>query len=102
MHIPITRRIRSIVDESLVYCHRGCEFDTCYRTLFFLCYFPFYIFINLFIYLNNFIIISKPFGLLNIALMTANNAYPIELMHSVASRICVIVFDNVPFDGHFV
>ena len=27
---------------------------------------------------------------------------PIELMHSVASRICVFVFDNVPFDGHFV
>ena len=35
-------------------------------------------------------------------LMTLTNAYPIELMHSVASRICVFVFDNVPFDGHFV
>ena len=40
--------------------------------------------------------------MLNITIMTANNAYPIELMHSVAYRICVIVVDNVPFDGHFV
>ena len=47
-------------------------------------------------------IISKPFGLPNIALMTEKNAYLIELMHSVASRICVFVFDNVLFDGHFV
>ena len=45
---------------------------------------------------------SKPFWLLNIALMTANNVYHIELMHSVASRISVFVFDNVPFDEHFV
>ena len=37
----------------------------------------------------------KTFGLLNIALMTANNAYPIELMNLVAFRICVFVFDNV-------
>ena len=33
--------------------------------------------------------------------MTANNAYHFELMHLVASRICVFVFDNVSFDGHF-
>ena len=25
-----------------------------------------------------------------------------EVMHSVASLNCVSVFDNVPFDGHFV
>ena len=35
-------------------------------------------------------------------LMTTNNAYPTELMHSVSSRICLFVFDNAPFDGHFV
>ena len=34
--------------------------------------------------------------------MTTNNAYPIESKHSVASRMCVIVFDNVPLDGHVV
>ena len=70
------------------------------------CFLRFYIFINLFTYLHVFkdlfIIISKPVGLLNIALMTKNNAYPIGLMHLVASSICVFVFDNVPFDGHFV
>ena len=99
MHMPITRRIRSIVDESLVHCHRGCAFEPCVLCVFL----RFYIFINLIIYLKIlFIIVSKPFGLLNIALKTANNAYPIELMHSVASRVCVFVFDNVPFDVHFV
>ena len=45
---------------------------------------------------------SKTLGLLNIALMKANHALPIELMLSVASHIRVFVFDNVPFDGHFV
>ena len=60
-------------------------------------------FFNLFIYLKiKVIIISKPFGLLNIALMKANIAYLIELMNSVASRICVFVFDNIPFDGQFI
>ena len=84
MHILITRRIRSIVDESLVVLSSSPV-----NAAFFL-NFQLYIFINLFIYFS-------------IALMTANNANPIELMHSVASRTeCVIVFDNVPFDGHFV
>ena len=32
--------------------------------------------------------------------MTANNAYPIELVHSVASHICVFMFDNVSFHEH--
>ena len=35
------------------------------------------------------VIISKPFRFINIALMTADNAYPFELMHSVVSRIYV-------------
>ena len=35
---------------------------------------------------------------LNIALMTANSSYRIELMHSVASRICVFMFAYVPFE----
>ena len=51
MHIPITRRIRSIVNASLVHCHGGCEFEPRDRTLFFVCFFRFYIFINLYIYL---------------------------------------------------
>ena len=58
----------------------------CFSFSFFF-FFRFYIFINLFFF--RFIIISKPFRLINIALMTANNAYPIELMHSVVSRIYV-------------
>ena len=55
MHIPITRRIRSIVDESLVHCHRGCEFESRHFTLFFV-FFMFYQFIYLFkdIIHNNF------------------------------------------------
>ena len=39
MHIGITRRIRSIVDETLVRCHGGCEFEPRHCTL----YFRFYI-----------------------------------------------------------
>ena len=42
------------------------------------------------------------FRLLSITLMTANSTYPIELMHSVACRMCIFVFANVPFKGHFV
>ena len=56
----------------------------------FLFFFRFYNLINLFIYRYN--SLSFPnyiFRLINIALMTANNAYPIELMHSVVSRIYV-------------
>ena len=34
--------------------------------------------------------------------MTTNSPYPIELMHSVASRICIFMFANAPFKGHFV
>ena len=72
----------------------------CFLCIFFL---RFYTFINLFIYLKiRFKIISKPFGLLNIAYMTANYAFPIEFMHSVAFRICVFGFVNIPFDGHLV
>ena len=50
MHTPITRRIRSIVDESLVHCHRGCEFDPRHRALF-LCVCVFFDVIFLSIYL---------------------------------------------------
>ena len=46
------RRIRSIVDELFVHCHRGCEFEPRHRTLFFcMCVFTilyFYQFIYLF------------------------------------------------------
>ena len=92
MHLPITSRIRSIVDKSLVHCLRGCEFEPRRRTFLSILY------IYQFIYLEVLfkIIIKKPFGLIDIALMIASNAYPIELMHSVASRIRVFVFDNVP------
>ena len=66
MHIPITRRIRSIVVESLVHCHRGCEFELLRQRTFFYNFILYYLKIS-------FITISKQFGLLNIALMTANN-----------------------------
>ena len=36
MHIPITIRIRSIVDESLVHCYRGCEFEPRHFTFLFI------------------------------------------------------------------
>ena len=100
MHIPITRRIRSIVNKSLVRCHWGCEVEPRHPTLFFHSILYFYQFIYLFIDIIH--SHSKAFGLLNIALMTANHEFPIELMHSVASHIRVFVSDNVPFDGHFV
>ena len=93
MHIPITRRIRRVVDESLVHCHRGCELEPCQHTFFVFSIIYFYQFIYLFKDKthNHF----QTIWLLNIALMTTNTAYPIELMHLVASCICVFVFDNV-------
>ena len=51
MHIPITRTIRSIVDESLVHCQRGCEFEHRHRTLFLLCVFLSILYLYQFIYL---------------------------------------------------
>ena len=84
------------MDESLVH----CQFDPRHCTLFF--FFFFFDLYYLFISRYNCLKIIKPFGLLNIALLTANNAYHTESMHSVASRICVFAFDNVPFDGHLV
>ena len=81
------------MEESPVHCHGGCEFDPRHCTLF--------VFIDLY-YLSicryNCLNIIKPFRLLNITLMTANNAYHTESMHSVASRKCVFAFNNVPFD----
>ena len=62
------------------------------------CFFM-YLLIQIFDY---FIINSKSFRSLNIALMTANSPYPTELMHSAASRICFLVFANVPIKKHFV
>ena len=47
MHIPITRKIRSIVDEALVHCHRGLEFELRHFNLFFFVFF-FLCFINIF------------------------------------------------------
>ena len=49
MHKQVTSRIRSIVDGSLVHCHRGSEFESRHRTLCFL--FIFFDFIFLLIYL---------------------------------------------------
>ena len=37
-----TRRIRSIVDKSLVHCHIGCEFEPRHSTMLFFFYFIFY------------------------------------------------------------
>ena len=89
---------RSIVDESLVHCHRGCEFEpvtgavSCFSSGFF--YFDFFRVFCLFIdiFHNHLQAIWAAEYFFN----------PIELMHSVASCICVFVFDNVLFDGHFV
>ena len=94
MHIPIARNLR-IVDNLLVHYHGGCELGPRQRIMFFFD-FEFYLFIDLFH--NHF----QSFGLLNIALMTANNTNPIELMYSVTSRIHVFVLDTVEFDGQFV
>ena len=70
---------------------------------FFFVFFFDFIFLLIHLFIDIFITISKPFRLINIALMTANNAYyPIELMHSVVSPHIGQVFDNVLFDGHFV
>ena len=33
MHIPVTRRIRSIVDEPLVHCRRACKYEPRHRTV---------------------------------------------------------------------
>ena len=105
MHKPITRRIRSIVDGSHVHRHGACDFESRHRTLsfFLLLFLDFrFLLINLFIFRYNSYSFFKLFWLLNIALMTPNDAYSIESMHSVASRICVFMFDDVPFYGHFV
>ena len=66
------------------------------------CHYTFLLFIHLYNCLNIIHIKSKSFRLLNIALMTAKSTYPIELMHSLSSRICVFKFANVSFKGHFV
>ena len=95
MHIPIRRRFRSIVDESPVHCHRGCEFEPRHLPSFF--DFIFYQFIYLTI--NNHF---KHIWVAEYRFNDSKNAYPIELMHSVASRVWVFVFDNVLFDGRFV
>ena len=69
-------------------------------------FFRYYIFINLSIHRYNCLnIIHNHFQTIWVAVYRfngSNNTYPIELTHSVASRICVFVFNNVPFDGHFV
>ena len=82
------------MDGSLVHCHGGCEFEPSHRTFFrfFLDFLT--LLINLFIY-----IIHNHFQTILVAeyrLMTANNAYPNDGMQSVAFRICVSVFGNVP------
>ena len=59
--------------------------------LFFFFVFFFFDFICLLVYLFIYIIHYRfqIISLINIALITANNAYPIELMHSVVSRTYV-------------
>ena len=46
MHIQITRRIRRIVDKSLVHCHGGCEFEPRHSTKVFFLTKGFIFFIN--------------------------------------------------------
>ena len=80
------------MDESLVHSHGGCEFEPRHCTSFFITVY-FYLCINLCNCLN---IIYNKFLIISVS------GFPIELMHSVASRICVFVFANVPFKKHFV
>ena len=100
MHIPITRRIRSIVDESHVPVIQVASSNPVTVPCFFFSILYFYQFIYIFkdIIHNHLQTIWVAENRFN----DTNNAYPIELMRSVASRICIFVFDNVPFDGHFV
>ena len=94
MHIPITSRIRSIVDERLTAVIEVASSNPV--TL------PFYFHQFIYLFID---IIHNHFQSIWVAEYRSNdsnNAYPIALMHSVSSRICVFVFDNVPFNGHFV
>ena len=94
------KRFRSILVESLVHCHGGCEFEPRHRTLLFYSILYFYQFRY-----NCLTIIHNAFQTIYVSVDRFNvskKAYPIELVHSVTSRVCVLVFANVPFDGHFV
>ena len=107
MHMQNPDDIRSIVDASLVHCLGSCEFKPRCRTLFFFFFFLFFFFFffffifsfHLFVYSYNClnIINSKLFLLLNNSLITAT-----VLRLSVASQLCVFVFANATFKGHFV
>ena len=81
------------MDGSLVHCHRGFEFESRHHTLFFFV-FRSDIFIN-YLFID---IIHNYFQ----TIFAAEYRFNAELMHSLASRICNFVFDNVPFNGHFV
>ena len=57
--------------------------------LFFSFFFFDFIFLLIYLFIDTIHYHFQHFRLMNIALMTANNAYPIELMHPVVSRIYV-------------
>ena len=104
MHKPITSRIRSIVDGSLVHCHGRSEFESRHRILCCFFFVFFFVFIILLIYL--FIdIIHYHFQTISLDKYRLNDCKQC-IPYSVAafSGISHIrsVFDNVPFDRHFV
>ena len=52
MHIPITRRIRRIVDESLDHCQRDYEFEPHHPTLFVFFVCILFIFLSIYLFID--------------------------------------------------
>ena len=80
MHKPIISRIRSIVDGSLVHCHGRSEFESRHPTLCF-----FFSFFFSFLYFHD-----------------CKQCIPYSVDAFSGISHIRSVFDNVPFDRHFV
>ena len=90
----------SVVGESLVHCWRVCEFIPHHHTIFIF----FFVYFLIFLYncLNTMPNHFQNFSVAKHSFMKANSPYPIELTHSVASHISVVLFANAQLKGHFV
>ena len=104
MHKPIPSRIRSIVAGSLVHCHGMIEFESRHRTLwvFFFVFFIYFIFVLIYLFID---IIHYHFQLISVDKYRFNDckqciAYWVDAFSGISHIRSV--FDNVPFDGHFV
>ena len=106
MHKPITSRIRSIVDGSLVHCHGSSEFESCLRTLCLFVFFVFFFFVFIILLIYLFIdIIHYHFQTISLDKYRFNDCkqcipYWVDALSGI-SHIGSL-FDNVPFDGHFI